>query len=215
MTILNRQSTILLMRIGLFGGSFNPIHHGHLIVAQAVAERIGLDRVIVLPSNQPPHKPVRHLLEAVHRVEMVRIAIEGEPLFELSDFDVTRHGPTYTIDTIAHFRNQFGSEVELCWIIGADSLAELATWHRVEELVDTCRIVTAVRPGCTNVDWQPLATLLTDEQIARLRADIVPTPMIDISSTNLRERVRRGQSIRYLVPDAVRQYINQHGLYRI
>jgi nicotinate-nucleotide adenylyltransferase len=201
-------------RIALFGGSFNPIHNGHLIIARAIAERLRLERVILLPSKRPPHKQAVPLLDPRHRAEMVRLAIQDEALFELSDFDMTREGPSYTIDTVAHFHEELSPDVELHWIIGADSLAELSTWHRASELVDSCRIITAVRPGSADIDWQELGTLLTEEQIARLKAGVVQSPMIDISSTDIRERVRQGQSVRYLVPDQVWKYLDKNGLYQ-
>jgi nicotinate-nucleotide adenylyltransferase len=201
--------------IGLYGGSFNPIHNGHLIVARAVAERLQLDRVILLPSARPPHKVDHKLLDANHRAEMVRLAITGEPLFEFSDYDLTRDGPSYTIDTVTHFGELLGPHVELHWIIGADSLAELTTWYRVPDLVDACRIVTAARPGWDTIDWTPLRTVLSEIQIAALQAGVLQTPRIDISSTDIRRRVREGQSIRYLVPDAVREFIETQVLYRV
>ena len=200
--------------IGLYGGSFDPIHHGHLIVARAVAERIGLARIIFLPSARPPHKPAEDLAEPAHRAEMVKRAIAGEPVFDFSDFDLARRGPSYTIDTISYYRTEFGPDLELCWIIGADSLAELSTWYRAAALVDGCRIITAVRPGRTDLEWTALRASLSEEQIAKLRAGVVPTPMIEISSTDIRRRVHAGKSIRYLVPDPVRAYIETHRVYR-
>ena len=201
--------------IGLYGGSFNPIHNGHLIVARAVAERLQLDRVILLPSARPPHKGDHRLLDAGHRAEMVRLAITGEPLFEFSDYDLTRDGPSYTIDTIAHFHESLGQHVELYWIIGADSLAELTTWYRVSDLVDACRIITASRTGWDTIDWTRLRAILSDAQVTALRAGVLQTPRIDISSTDIRRRVCDGQSIRYFVPDAVLNYIETHALYRV
>ena len=213
----------MAQRLGLYGGSFNPIHGGHLIVARAIAERLDLERLVFLPSARPPHKDGETLAAPAHRAEMVRLAIEGEPVFELSDFDLTREGPSYTIDTAAHFRELHGSDAALHWIIGADSLAELTTWHRVGALVDTCRIITAARPGrhCSEssgtrerIDWNQLRTALSEAQIAGLKADVLETPVIEISSTDVRKRIRQGKSIRYLVPDRVRTYIEEHGLYR-
>ncbi|MDO8630201.1 MAG: nicotinate-nucleotide adenylyltransferase [Phycisphaerales bacterium] len=201
-------------RIGLYGGSFNPIHCGHLIVARSIRERLDLGRVVFLPSRHPPHKAEGGLAAAEHRSEMVRLAIAGEPGFEFSDYDLTRDGPCYTIDTVFHFLARFGPGVELSWIIGGDSLAELPTWRRTRELVDACRIVTAARPGVGGVDWEALGKLFDDVQIQRLRDGVVDTPMIDISSTDIRCRTRDGRSIRYLVPDCVRDYIDEHGLYR-
>jgi nicotinate-nucleotide adenylyltransferase len=201
-------------RIGLFGGSFDPIHNGHLIIARAIAERVDLERVILLPSKRPPHKQAERLADADHRAEMVKLAIQGEPLFEFSDFDLAREGPSYTIDTVMHFRQRRGAEIELCWIIGADSLSELGTWRRVGELVDACRIITAARPGSTDIQWQHFGTLLNEEQIARLKAGVLETPEIDISSTDIRHRLADGRSIRYLVPESTQQYIQEHHLYR-
>ncbi|HEY3245894.1 MAG TPA: nicotinate-nucleotide adenylyltransferase [Phycisphaerae bacterium] len=200
-------------RVGLYGGSFNPIHFGHLIIARSVAEQLRLKRMIFLPSGTPPHKPAVGLVEPQHRAEMVRRAIAGEGVFEYSDFDLVRRGASYTIETIRHFRSEFGLATELFWMIGADSLAELTTWRDVSALVDACRIVTAARPGWEQPDWSKLRSHLSDAQIARLQGDVLDTPRIDISATDIRARVRAGQSIRYLVPEAVCEYIQQHGLY--
>ena len=201
-------------KIALYGGSFNPIHHGHLIIARAIAEQRGLDKIVFLPSKVPPHKQDRVLLDAEYRAEMVKLAISDEPAFSMSDFDLTRAGPTYTIDTVLHFRDRVGNGGELGWIVGADSLNELGLWHRVDELVDACRIITAGRPGWTDIDWTPLAARLTPEQVARVRDGVLNTPLIDISSTDIRRRIRDGRSIHYLVPEAVRAYIEEHDLYQ-
>lgn len=201
-------------RIGLYGGSFDPIHVGHLIVARSVAETLGLRQVIFLPSAHPPHKDATTLLDASHRGEMVKLAIHGEPLFTYDDYDLTHTGPTYTVDTIAHFRTTLGPSTELCWVIGADSLSELPTWHRIGDLLDTCRIVTAARPQFPPSDMNALREVLTDDQVKRLYDDILQTPGIDISSTEIRRRIRSRKSIRYLVPDTVCSYIENRQLYR-
>ena len=201
-------------RVGLYGGSFDPIHHGHLIVARAIAERLGLDRVIFLPSANPPHKLCEALAGAQHRANMVDLAIRDEPLFGFSDCDLTRNGPSFTIDTVNHFRQQLGPDVVLHWIIGADSLPDLPTWHQAAMLVDACKIVTAARSGRGEIDWDQLDSTLTDAQIRRLQAGVLDTPVIAISSTDIRQRVGQGRSVRFLVPDTVRAYIEKHGLYR-
>lgn len=200
-------------RIGLYGGSFNPIHCGHLIVVRAIAEQLDLGRVIFLPSARPPHKADEALLDHRHRAEMVKLAIADEPQFEFSDFDLARKGLSYTIDTVAHFRRLLGPEVALHWIIGADSLAELTTWFRVSSLVDACRIVTAVRAGWEQIAWDELSGTLSEAQLASLQAGVLETPVVEISSTAIRDRIRDGRSIRYLVPEAVRAYILRHALY--
>lgn len=204
---------IMAQRIGLLGGSFNPIHHGHLIVARAVAERVGLDRVLVLPSSCPPHKARSTLVDSQHRGEMVRLAIEPEPLFTLSDFDLLREGPSYTIETITYFQEQFGPQAVLHWLIGGDWLENLPTWRQSGELIDACEIITAVRPGWTGFDWDAMAREVGAARADKLRRSVVETPLVAISSTDIRERVRQGRSIRYLVPEAVAAYIERHGLY--
>ncbi len=198
----------------LFGGSFNPIHHGHLIAARAVAEQLAAGRVILVPSAWPPHKRDDQLASAAHRLVMARLAVQGEAAFEVSDMEVLRSGPSYTVLTVEAFRGELSSEQPLYWMIGGDSLPELHSWYRVRELVELCRIVTAVRPGFDAGDLSGLQPLLSVEQVARLRADVLTTPQIDISATDVRRRVAEGRSIRYLVPEPVRSYIAQHGLYR-
>ena len=200
-------------RVALFGGSFNPIHFGHLILARSVAEQLTLDRVIFLPTANPPHKDASTLVEGSHRAEMVRLAIEGEPGFVLDDFDLRRSGRTYTIDTVAHFRGRLGSDAEVYWIIGADSLADLIHWHQVSALVDSCHMVVASRPGWDQLNFEVLRVCLSDAQITRLRSDRLDTPRIDISATQIRRRTREGRSIRYLTPEPVRTYVENNHLY--
>ena len=200
-------------KIGLFGGSFNPVHHGHLIVARSLAERVGLSRVIFLPCGQPPHKDEAELIDGHHRGEMVKAAIAGERLFSYSDFDLTRPGPTYTTETVRHFHEQLGSDADLHWIIGADTLGELPMWHQVTELVDECRVVTAVRPGWTSDVWNELSKVFREDQLTRLRAGVYETPMIDISATDIRRRIAEDRSVSYLMPDATINYIRANDLY--
>jgi nicotinate-nucleotide adenylyltransferase len=200
-------------RIGLYGGSFNPIHCGHLIIARAVAEKLALARVIFLPSATPPHKEGEALVDARHRAEMVKLAIAGDALFDFSDFDLTRSGPSYTIETVAHFKQTLPAETELFWIIGADWLMELDTWYKAAELVDACTFVTAARPGWDRPNLSKLSAKLSAAQIARLREHILDTPRIDISATDIRARVAAGKSIRYLVPESVQAYVELLRLY--
>ncbi|MBN1491903.1 MAG: nicotinate (nicotinamide) nucleotide adenylyltransferase [Phycisphaerae bacterium] len=197
----------------LFGGSFNPIHNGHLIAVRSVAEQLGAARVVLIPSANPPHKPAGALASAEDRLEMARVAVAGEPGWEVSDCELSRAGPSFTIDTVAHFRQSLGPDVELCWLIGADSLPELASWYQIDALVEMCRIVTAARPGWETPDLTGLRARLTDEQVRRLVADMLETPRIDIAATEIRRRVREGRSIRYLVPDAVHGFIHAASLY--
>ncbi len=198
----------------LYGGSFNPIHNGHLIVARAVAEELGVERTILIPSAAPPHKAGSDLASPEHRLAMVHLAIADEPAFEVSDIELRREGPSYTLLTVQAYRQQVGPDVPLYWLIGGDTLPELHSWYHIAELVDLCRIVTAVRPGFETPDFSTLFGCLSLAQIQRLRESILSTPRIDISATQIRARVREGKSIRYLVPESVADYIAQEQLYR-
>lgn len=200
--------------IALFGGTFNPIHFGHLIAARAIAEHFDLARVILIPAAYPPHKWPHELADARHRLEMCRLAVAGEPRLEVSDIELQQGGMNYSIRSVEEFRRALGPDVRLHWIIGADTLAQLRNWHRVRQMVELCRIITAVRPGFERPDLSGLLETLSPEQVTRIRDGIVPTPHIDISATEIRWRVREGRSIRYLVPESVREYILDHGLYR-
>ncbi|MCK6457129.1 MAG: nicotinate-nucleotide adenylyltransferase [Phycisphaerae bacterium] len=202
-------------RIGLYGGSFNPIHFGHLISARSVAEQCGLDRVLLIPAAMPPHKNLPDLAPAADRLAMVRLAVEGDGQFDVSDVELRREGPSYTIDTIAALRADWGPSGEFVWIIGADSLPELATWSRAMQLVETVRIVAARRPGWAEPDLTALRRVLGDANVERLRKDVIPTPAIEISATDIRMRIAAGRSVRYLLPDRVIEYIEARGLYRV
>ncbi|HET6430556.1 MAG TPA: nicotinate-nucleotide adenylyltransferase [Phycisphaerae bacterium] len=214
-------------RIVLFGGTFNPIHHGHLIAARAVAEYFHFERITLVPAASPPHKPMLDLPQegevvakaptAEDRMEMVRLAVEGEELFEISDIELNRRPPSYTFDTLMALRDRHGLEAKLYWVVGADMLADLPNWHRATEVVDMATIITAARPPWTEKlggILENLAGRFRPDQLPRLEAAVAPTPLIDITSTQIRHRVRAGRSIRYLAPDAVIDYIARKGLYR-
>ncbi len=201
-------------RVLLFGGSFDPVHHGHLIVARQVAEQLGVAQTILIPSASPPHKPQQALAPAADRLAMCRLAVMGDPQFAVSDWELTQPGPNYTINTIDHFRTALGPATELLWLIGMDTLPELETWYRAGELVDQCTFVTAGRPGFAKPDADRLARAFSQSQAAGLLQHVLPTVHIEIAARDIRARVQAGRSIRYLVPEAVRSYIEQHGLYR-
>jgi nicotinate-nucleotide adenylyltransferase len=206
-------------RLLLFGGSFNPIHHGHLIVARHAAERLGCRRIVLIPSALPPHKQDRALAPAAERLTMCRLAVAGEPLFEVSDWELTQAGPNYTLHTVEQFLTGRAADAmatareQLCWLIGMDSLLELETWHRATELVERCTIVTTSRPGTEPPDPERLARHFNAVQVQRLLANVIEGPRIDISATDIRGRVAAGRSIRYLVPEAVAAHIAAQRLY--
>jgi nicotinate-nucleotide adenylyltransferase len=201
-------------QIGLYGGSFDPIHFGHLISARAIGEQLDLASIVLIPSRQPPHKAPGRVSEAAHRLAMTRLAVEGDAFFEVSDIEMHRAGPSYTLDTIVSFRERIGGDAKLFWIIGADSLPELPTWYRVAELVRSVTIVTAVRPGWRLPDLDVLAPAVGEASAKELLSNCCLTPPIGISATDIRARIAAGRSVRYLLPEAVMSYIEEHALYK-
>jgi nicotinate-nucleotide adenylyltransferase len=191
-----------------FGGSFNPIHNGHLICAQAVAQKAGYDRVLLIPSAVPPHKPnAAELASAQDRLAMCRLAAEetGGGLFEVSDIETRRNGPSYTIDTAQELRRVGFSRID--WLIGADMLLYLPKWHRAADLLREVHFVVMARPGW-EIDWDALPA-----EYGPLRDNVVEAPRIDISATDIRRRVSEGCAIEGLVPETVGRYIAAHQLF--
>lgn len=197
------------LRLGIVGGTFDPIHIGHLIMADQVRTRLGLSRMVFVPAGLPPHKLDQHITDPEQRLEMVKLAIAGNPSFSVSRMDIDRFGPSYTVDMIRLFLDAWGANTEIYFLMGADSLIELITWRQPDRLMRLCRIVAVGRPGY-QVDLKELDRLLPG---AALLIRLVDTPALAISSTDIKRRVRKGYSIRYMVPDAVERYIHEHGLY--
>jgi nicotinate-nucleotide adenylyltransferase len=202
-------------RIGLIGGTFNPIHVGHLIAAQSALEHFELAKVVFIPCATPPHKDGGALIEARHRLAMVQAAIEDDLRFEASDIEIQRGGRSYTVDTAQTFHEQ-APDAELCFIIGADTLPELRLWRDIQRLLTLVRFVCLARPGTDLAALQatPDRIGLPAPWPSRLLADVVEGRQVDISSSDIRYRLVEGMSIRYLVPAAVEMYIAEHGLYR-
>ena len=196
------------MKTLCLGGSFNPIHHGHLICARAVMERAGYAQVMLIPTHQPPHKPGHANLAPAHdRLRMCQLAVERSATFTVDDIELKRTGPSYTIDTAAELKTQRGWP-EVHWLIGADMLNYLPKWHRAAELIHEVHFVVMARPGF-EFEWANLPP-----EFQHLRDRITEAPRIDISSTQIRERVRAGVSIDYLTPAPVVDYVYDNGLYR-
>jgi len=199
-------------RIGILGGTFNPIHHGHLLMAQELAEARELERVVLVPTRVPPHKEAPDLAPEADRVAMARLAAAENPLFEVSDREIRRGGVSYTVLTLRELTAELPG-VALHFLIGADSLPDLPKWREAREVVRLAQILTATRPGCPFDRIAELAGAFPPEDVARLRAGLVETTPIGISSTEVRRRARTGRSLRYLVPDSVAGYIRAHRLY--
>ena len=201
------------MKLGVLGGTFNPVHVGHLILAQDACERLALDRVLWVPCAQPPHKQAPQLAGAEHRLAMLRLAVQGDPRFEVSTLELERGAPSYAVDTVRQLRAAHPGS-RLYFLIGADSLLELHLWHAVAELLELCEFATMVRPGAP-LGTDPAADLkLPAPWPARLLGNLFTGHTVEVSSTELRRRLAEGRSIRYLVPEAVERYILEHGLYR-
>ena len=199
------------MRRALLGGTFDPVHSGHLILAQEVLWRLGLDEVWFIPAGLPWMKRGIQLTASEHRSAMVELAIAGNERFHLSTVELDRPGETYTVDTLEELRSGEMADDELMVVMGADTLHTMHRWKEPERLLELARVVVALRPGHGEVD---LGALEEIDPTARERVMMVRMPLIEISGTELRRRVAAGEPVRYLVPDAVADYIERHGLYR-
>lgn len=198
------------MRIGILGGTFDPIHLGHLVAAEEVRSALNLDKVLFVPAGEPPHKTLQGVSQAIHRVRMVELSIATNPFFELSLVDVDRPGRSYTVDTLEILKMEFGNRSGLFFIIGMDSLAEILTWKSPSKLIALARLAVVNRPPYLSVDLNSL-----EKQLPGVsgRVDMVSMPGIYISSSDLQERVATGRPIKYQVTEDVERYINENRLY--
>jgi nicotinate-nucleotide adenylyltransferase len=192
------------VRIGVMGGTFDPIHHGHLVAASEVGHIFALDEVVFVPTGQPWQKEGRKVSAPEDRYLMTVIATASNPRFSVSRIDIDRPGPTYTIDTLRDLRAERGEDAELFFITGADALSAMMSWQDVEELFSLAHFVGATRPGHR----------LTDRGLPEDKVSLVEIPALAISSTGCRQRVAEGQPIWYLVPDGIVQYIAKRKLYQ-
>jgi nicotinate-nucleotide adenylyltransferase len=191
-------------RVGIMGGTFDPIHHGHLVAASEVAGRFDLDEVVFVPTGQPYQKEVSNVSPAEDRYLMTVIATASNPRFQVSRADIDRLGPTYTIDTLRELHAAYGTDAELFFITGADALAKILSWKDALEMLALARFVGVTRPGFE----------LTDKHLPADTVALVEVPAMAISSSDCRARVAAGKPVWYLVPDGVVQYIAKRGLYR-
>lgn len=197
------------MRLGILGGTFDPIHIGHLILAEESWYQLGLEKVLLVPAADPPHKRDRLLSPVDHRVAMIQLAIADNPHLELSRVDVDRPGPHYTVDMVHLLYDQYGPGTDLYFLMGLDSLADLPNWHQPQQLMELCNLVALTRPD-SGLDWDSLEQSLPG---IRWRVIFLPMPELDISSTMIQQRVRQGRPIRYQVLPPVEDYIGAHSLY--
>ncbi|MFD1317860.1 nicotinate-nucleotide adenylyltransferase [Loigolactobacillus zhaoyuanensis] len=186
-------------QVGIMGGTFNPPHLGHLVIAESVGSQLGLEQVLFMPDAQPPHQTTKTTIAAKHRLAMVERAIDGNPRFALERAEIDRGGISYTYDTMVTLKQQH-PDTDYYFIIGADMVADLPTWHRIDDLLKLVQFVGVKRPEFPVTSRYPILW--------------VDAPLLDISSSLIRQRVSQGCSVRYLVPDAVLDYIEEEGLYR-
>lgn len=196
------------MRIALIGGTFDPVHLGHLIGAECTAESLHLDRVLFVPAATPPHKFTRRISDSGHRVNMLRLAITGNPRFDLLLDEIERGGASFTVDTVSTVHARLAAGDDLYLVVGADNLVDFDTWKDWRRIVATCRIAGLERPGTER------ARQVVERKMPDLRVEWVRMPLIDISSTHVRSLSAQGGSIRYLVPEPVARYIQENDLYR-
>ena len=199
-------------KIGILGGTFNPVHIGHLILAQSAVEALDLSTVLFVPCAQPPHKESAGLASAEHRMAMLEAAIEGDLRFEVSDIEIKRGGTSYAIATVRQLQRMYPGS-KLFFIIGSDTLPELHLWKDVYDLLTRCTFVTFGRPGRDTHPPQPADLHLDPPWPEQLLQNYQALRLVDISSSDIRYRVAEGMSIRYLVPPGVEMYVAEHGLY--
>jgi len=197
--------------MGIMGGTFDPVHYGHLVIAECARHEFKLNKVVFVPCGSPPHKKDHVITGAMHRYRMVELAVAGNPHFETSRVEIDRAGPSYAIDTLKIFQNMYGPETELYFITGADAIVEILTWKRVDEVMGLCSFIAATRPGYSLPQLnKAIGTLPPDFQKKIFAFEI---PGIAVSSTEIRQRVQAGQPIKYLLPEAVEQYIFEQETY--
>jgi nicotinate-nucleotide adenylyltransferase len=200
------------MRLGLYGGSFDPVHYGHLLLAECCRETLNLDEVWLIPAAVPPHKQARELAAGKHRFEMLELALAGHEQLKPSRLELDRGGVSYTLDTLLAVREQ-APEATLFFLMGADSLADLPSWREPRRICELSIPAVVCRGGSPEPNFDVLRGLVSEERLSDIRRAQVWMPLIELSSTDLRERAAAGHSLRFRTPRAVEKYIQTHNLY--
>lgn len=200
-------------RVGIMGGTFDPVHQGHLVTAEAARSEFNMNKVVFVPSGQPPHKTGLSISDKEHRYIMTILATAANPFFEVSRTEIDRPGESYAIDTVRYFKGKMPTDSELYFITGADAILEIVTWKDVEELFANCTFIAATRPGYRlNEMKKKLLSKLSEANLKK----IIPleVPAMAISSTDIRERVKNQRTIKYLLPESVENFIQKNDLYQ-
>ncbi|AQT69397.1 Nicotinate-nucleotide adenylyltransferase [Anaerohalosphaera lusitana] len=201
-------------RIALFGGSFDPIHLGHLTVAQDSRKQLSAEKIVFIPAKRSPHKKNKPKACDRDRLEMILLAIAGSDEFEVSECELTRPEPSYSLDTVRYFRQLYGDDAHLYWLIGADAVRDLHKWYHADEFLDECSVCIMNRGGVEIPDFGPIKEALGQDRAAKLKRNMISTPSVEISSTEVRRRVRDQEPLNDLVPSEVAEFIANKGLYR-
>jgi len=201
-------------KIALFGGTFDPVHLGHITVAADAAKHIGAEKIIFIPAKRSPLKGFLPKANDAHRLKMIALAIAEETTFEVSDCELKKPAPSYTLDTIKQFQAEYGSNTLIHWLVGADSIEDLTYWHQIVELIDACNLTTMYRAGCEPPNFTKFEALWGPQRIEKLRQNVIQTPLIDISSTEIRNRLAAGRDVTNMLHPSVADYIFKQGLYQ-
>jgi nicotinate-nucleotide adenylyltransferase len=201
-------------KIALFGGTFDPIHLGHTTVAAAASEHIGAEKIIFIPAKRSPLKGSLPKASDQDRLKMIALAIAGNQIFDVSDYELKRLEPSYTLETVRQFQADYGSETVIYWLIGADSVDDLLYWYGITELIDECNLCTMYRAGCKKPDFAKFMAFWGAERTEKLQQNIIQTPLVDISSTEIRNRLAAGRDVSGMLRPAVAEYIRKRGLYK-
>jgi nicotinate-nucleotide adenylyltransferase len=200
-------------KIILFGGTFDPVHIGHIEVAQSAAKEICASKVILIPARRSPHKEQKPVATDNDRIAMLKLAIAGKSLFQISPIELNRAEPSYTIDTIRYFKRKLKEDCQLCWLIGADMLKDLSKWYKIDELLKECTICVMNRGGFDKPDFDSLSGKLAAENVEKLWQNTIETPFIEISSTDIRQKILQNQDFSKFLHPSVWDYIKTHRLY--
>ena len=200
-------------KIALFGGTFDPIHLGHTAVAVYAAEQIGAAKVIFIPAKRSPLKGRPPKASGSDRLKMITLATAEDERFDVNDRELNKPEPSYTLETVRHFQHHLGSDTSIYWLMGADGIDELPLWHGIVELTDECDLSVMYRAGCEPPDFDKFKTLWGRERFEKLQRNIIQTPLIDISSTQIRNRLAAGLDVTDMLAPSVADYIRKHNLY--
>lgn len=201
-------------KIALFGGTFDPVHLGHTTVAAAAAEHIGAEKVVFIPAKRSPLKDFYPEANDDDRLAMITLAIADSEKFHLDDYELRKPKPGYTLKTVKHFQADYGDEVLTYWLAGADSIYELSRWYGIVELIDTCILSVMFRAGCEPPDFTRFKDVWGAGRVEKLQRNIIRTPLVDISSTEIRNRLAAGRDVTGMLAPQVVDYIRKHGLYQ-